>query len=293
MNTIETTDKVAADLMSEAIKSHNPVCIFHGDNTVAAPDNYKTFDLRCLQSAPPRRAESVTLTTLEDFVAYTGSRYDKQTSCIFVSDRMIKAVFDYSAPGGGAAWQTDAATFPMIHSLEWALWKNNNRSNMNQRCFLEFLEDNLATVIEPTGTEFYALVEQFRAMKSVEYMSGYRTSSGETKLVYNETTKGSQREITLPQNITIQVPIIQGAKDATTYQLKARIKFEIDNDTHKLLLRYELVRPDIPEHNAVNDLADFLRGHDFTTYCGLLAKNNYTQFCEFADDSNKAHSNRY
>lgn len=269
--------------LAKLVVKDKPVHVLHGDPAVCAPSDFAIYDLRPLAEVPPRRAETVALSTLECFTEYVGRRNVPEKTCVFVSDRQIKAVFDYCAGDDQAAWQTDVAIFPMFYSTEWDSWRENNRKYMPQRKFLEFLEDNLASIVEPSGTEFYAMAEQFRAAKSVEYMSGYRTSNGETRLVYNETLRGAQRELAIPESITLQVPIIQGAEEATTYNVRARIKFNIDSDTHKLGLCYELVRPDIPERNTVKDIVSHLKGLGIVAYAGELKKSNYESFGAFAE----------
>lgn len=259
------------------------VVVLHDDNTVAAPSTYRTYDLRMLAAAPTRRAERVQLSTLGSFTEYVKRRNRPDETCVFVGDKCVQAVFDFCKTEGGPAWQTDIALFSMKHSVEWMAWRAFDRKFVSQRAFLEFLEDNLDTIIEPNGTDFYKLAEQFHALKSVEYVSGYRTGSGETCLVYNETLKGGQHELTLPSSIMLEVPVIRGAEDITTYNIKARIKFHIDKETHKLELCYGLVRPDIPEQNAVRDFETHFQQLGIEVYAGELQLSNYDRFCGFAE----------
>jgi len=277
-----SNDTKTMDVAQKAPQNKKAV-VLHGGNTIAAPSAYRTYDLRMLAAAPSRRAECVQLSTLDSFTEYVKQRNRAHETCVFVGDKCVKAVFDFCAEGGKPAWQTDVALFCMEHSTEWKAWRAFDRKFMSQRAFLEFLEDNLDTIAEPNGTEFYALAEQFHAMKSVEYMSGYRASSGETRLVYNETLKGAQRELALPAGILLQVPVIRGAEEVTTYNIKARIKFRIDNESHKLELCYELVRPDIPERNAVRDFESHFKQQGIEVYAGELKTSNYARFCDFAE----------
>lgn len=277
-----SNDTKTMDAAQKAPQNKKAV-VLHGDNTVAAPASYRMYDLRMLAAAPTRRAERVQLSTLGSFTEYVKRRNRPDETCVFVGDKCVQAVFDFCKTEGRPAWQTDVALFCMEHSTEWKAWRAFDRKFMSQRAFLEFLEDNLDSIAEPNGTEFYALAEQFRAMKSVEYMSGYRASSGETRLVYNETLKGAQRELALPASILLQVPVICGAEKVTTYNIKARIKFQIDNETHKLGLCYELVRPDIPEQNAVRDFETHFKQQGVEVYVGELKRSNYSSFCDFAE----------
>lgn len=45
----------------------------------------------------------------------------------------------------------------------------------------------------------------------------------------------------------------------TTYEVKARLRVRVDEESKKLGLQYVLVRPDVPEDNAIKDIVEYLR----------------------------------
>lgn len=217
------------------------------------------------QDTPYRNAGKVYLLTLEQLMEYTKSRLaddsasSEQTLCLFVHARAVEARFNYYREGGSLGWGDDTAMFSLSRTPEWEGWNQRNGETMSQAEFCEFVEDNLKDIVSPSGADMLQMVSEFRQRTQVEYGSSYRTSDGQQSLTYQETKTGANKEMALPTEMTLHLPVILGAENITTYEVKARLYVRVDKENHKLIFAYKLVRPDIPEQNAVHDVAEALR----------------------------------
>ncbi len=233
----------------------------NGGLSIVRPDDYKVEAIHKQQPAPFRDAKGVSVSTLNDLVAFSKAEHLRSgiNTIYFVGDGKVRAVLNYTTPDNKTCgWCDSAASFKLDYTHEWSAWKSNSGKHMSQESFCDFLDDNQGNIVQPSGAEIYDIVHDFKQQTNVSYQSCYRTSDGSTKLLYDDTN--TKREMTLPETFTLRLPVIKGAEKMTTYEVKARLYTRIDRDSHKLLICYRLIRPDLPERNAEHDIAEWLRG---------------------------------
>lgn len=233
---------------------------------VAVHDECELKSIAAHQDAPYRNTGEVLLLTLDQLVEYTKDRLaadstsTERTLCVFVNDNRVIATFNYYREGGSLGWGDDKAAYELDRTPEWNVWTKMGGKVMSQAEFCEFAEDNLKDIVQPSGADMLQMVSDFRQRTQVEYGSSYRTSDGQQSLTYQETKTGANKEMALPAEMLLHLPVIRGAESITTYEVKARLYVRVDKESHKLIFAYKLVRPDIPEQNAVHDVAEALRG---------------------------------
>lgn len=240
------------EYLAKAVRAAGARTVVPG-RAVAMPDDYKVEDISAFAEAPWRDTKSVELLTLPELVRFVKDEGGDKGAVLFCGAGCVRAVLNYSG------WADFQAVFAMVMSPEWRAWKDRDGRAFDQEGFCEFLEDMEQVIAEPRGAELVNLVANFRQNSRVEYASSYRTADGQVKLTYNESKTGVNREMAVPEVMTLRLPVLKGAEEMTTYEVRARLRVRIDKESHKLAFRYALVRPDVPEDRAVHDVAEFLR----------------------------------
>lgn len=246
---------------------------------LALPDDYKVVDVSIFRQRPMRRVERVELATFAEFVRYLKLRWRDGVSRCFVTEDCVHGVIDFAEADGGAAWQNDEVMFKVRPSFFWQNWRSRDRKWMEQRAFVEFLEDNLDVIERPSGAEVYALAAEFRAHKAVEYVSTYRTQNGDICLTYNEVNKATQKNMTLPSEIELHMPLVAEAEELTAFKMRARIKVRVSKEDG-VMFCYELVRPDRFESLWKAELQKALAAEGVEVFLGKLSRSNASWFAD-------------
>ncbi len=217
-----------------------------------AHEDCRVVDLSRYADVPYRKGGLVRMETLKALVDYVQFRGEYGV-VVMVSRNFARAIFNADT------WGDDNADFDLEYTQEMRSWADKNECWLSQEDFCDFLEDQQAVIKEPCGVELLDLVANFRQKTSVDFSRSYRGSDGTTCVSYQEKNTGATRDLSLPSEFTLHLPVLQGAEKMTTYEVKVRLRVRIDKDTHNLKLKYSLVRLDVPQRNAVTDVAGWLR----------------------------------
>lgn len=239
-------------------------------------EDCRVRDIARYADLPYRHAGLVELLRLETFVEYVGQRLETWgRKVVYVCRDYARAVFN------DGAWGDDLADFCLKVTPEWGAWYGKDRCWLSQEDFCDFLEDQQGVIKVPTGVELLDLVANFRQKSTAEFSRSYRGSDGQLCVNYQEKSTGANRDLALPGEFVLHLPVIKGAERMTTYEVRARLKVRVDKEKHTLALRYELIRPDVPLDNAVRDVAEFLRGQlvGVLVYEGRVVKSVRDELC--------------
>jgi uncharacterized protein YfdQ (DUF2303 family) len=154
--------------------------------------------------------------------------------------RSISAVFNDQRLPLEAGWRDHRAVYKAEFTPEFEAWMRNDRQHKSQEAFGEFLEDNMADLIE--GSVLLEVAGTLQAKTGIDFRSSKRLTDGQAQLTYTETIDskaGADGTLTIPKDFNVGVRIF---KNGEGFLLKARLKYRIANGAVKFW--YELDRPE-------------------------------------------------
>lgn len=214
---------------------------------VVVPEGYEVADLERLCERPAHKRGSVTLRDAESFIAYFKLHQLGSTIWGTIDPPRFVAVLDdhrRDEPG----WREHTATYTCPISKEWAIWSRNSGKGCAQTEFAQFIEDNLPDVIEPEAAQILEISRSLTAKKKVDYTSAVRLANGEVQFIYQEEIQGTTQkgQLQIPEEFVIAIPVFE---NGPRYKLTARLRYRIAEDTKRLVMWFDLLRP----HKVLED----------------------------------------
>lgn len=224
---------------------------FEGD-VLLIPDGYSDLDMEEYGDHPRRTNVAVRHQTLGSFLRY----YDRftggqPTAPVFVDRQngILRAEFDYHSLGQ-PAWRGHVATFDLPVPQAWKTWTEYNNRYMTQKDFAEHLIDNQQDIVKPEPASMIELAKTIRGTVDVTFASGHDLKNGDVELRYNRETKakgGTSGSIAIPDVFVLGLRPYLGAEP---YEVKAFLRYRIDDDG-TLRLLYKLHRIDLVKEDAL------------------------------------------
>ena len=199
----------------------------------------------------------VRLDDAASFAAYVNA-FKTGNSRLFVSVQRhnMSALLDYHAPSDGkAAGSPDylhhVAGYEMPFSEEWTRWTRIDGQPLPQIKFAEFLEENLADIVDPAGASVLEVALNLQSKKKVQFDSGIRLQDGTTQITFREEMEsGGKGALVVPTEFTIAIPVFFGGD---RYKIKAFLRYRIEEG--RLTFHIALHRKQFMLQDAVQEAA--------------------------------------
>ncbi|MBG6083270.1 DUF2303 family protein [Zhihengliuella flava] len=215
-------------------------------------------------SARPRRQETNhRVSNVVSFIAYLEKWGRRGETEIFArpADGTIEAIIDAGhtrdgrtddkiAPGRGA----HGVILDLKQTKELRAWKTFDGRLNGQEEFAEFIEDQAATIINPSSADMLELAQSLQVAKSVDFKSGSRLADGNTTFQYVETQAaraGQSGNLEIPSELQLAITPYEGGEP---YKVTARFRYRLRES--RLLLGFKLDRIDKVIEAAFNDIAE-------------------------------------
>lgn len=245
------------------------------EHFIAVPNDFKLESLSRFQHAdqPARKKISVTFFDVASFVQYYNNFCDQHSQIFANPDTLtFNAVIDYHEMGDGRPrWLDHRATMTCKTSREWNTWFGSNNKSMEQTEFALFLEDNVPSIIKPSGAAMLDAARSLKARKDVEFSSDVNLANGQIQFHYHETIQGriGGGEIEVPESFTLRFPVFW---NGPTHEIVARLRWRIGSDK-KLSFWYTLVQAKkILEDGFIETIAAVGRDTKTTVLLGEVGK---------------------
>lgn len=164
-----------------------------------------------------------------------------------------------------AGWGDHNIRLRLKASDEWLKWVQASNRLMDQAQFAEFIEDNAASIVEPSSAEILEVAQSLQVKRGVEFESGTRLSDGNVQFGYRETTNataGTAGQLSIPATITLALRPFDGGE---AYKVTAHFRYRLQGST--LALGFKLQEPTKIREDAFKEVAggvrDYAEANDF------------------------------
>lgn len=202
---------------------------------------HKVIDLTAeeYRDAPSRKRGVTTVRDVASFLAYFDKHADEDSEVYAdVQQRRITAVLD-AHTADDARWGGHRLVLALRHTDAWAAWTDADGKLMMQAAFAEFIDDNLADLVEPDSATMLEIAESFSATTKAEFQSSTRLASGERKFGYVEDTQakaGARGDITIPATLKLALRPFEGSEP---YAVTAKFRYRLEKTELRLGIKLE------------------------------------------------------
>jgi uncharacterized protein YfdQ (DUF2303 family) len=208
---------------------------------------------------PARKVGELTVADLASLVAYVAKHRGGGTLIMVAWNGqavVVRAVLDHHAKDL-AGWRGHVVEAKIQATPAWNAWLGNDRKELKQAAFAEWLEDRLGEVVTPAAAELMDVVRSLEASAGASFKGSVRLDNGDRAFAYQHTTEakaGQGGELVIPSRIGIELALLRGTARQVVL---ARFKYRLTPDG--LLLRYEIERRDEIAIEQVEKAAAALR----------------------------------
>lgn len=226
------------------------------------PQGFKVEPLTDLMEraelVPRRRRGTAQLKSIESLIEFCKDQAAESAGVVYADPdaQTITAVFNENR-GAVPGWRDHRASFKCEFTPEFMLWKNNSGQPMDQLKFAEFIEDNLADITAPQGSQLLEVATTLQAKTDISFSSAKRLDNGQNQLQYTETinaTAGAGGALQVPREFRIGVRIF---KNGAGYAINARLKYRLHSGGVRFV--FELDRPQRAIEDAFAGYVDMAR----------------------------------
>lgn len=166
----------------------------------------------------------------------------------------------------GPGWTDFRVKIEFRATPQWAKWKAIDGKMLSQVQFAEFIEDNIEDIAEPSGATMLEIATYLEAVRTVNFRSGVRLTSGAIQLRHeqDDQLKVGANTVDFPETIKLGISPIFGLP---SYSVPARFRYRITEG--KLTLGIRLQRVETMMAQIVEDvIAKIERGSNVSVLDG-------------------------
>jgi uncharacterized protein YfdQ (DUF2303 family) len=159
---------------------------------------------------PDRRAGTVAVHTPQSLVDYAKRHLDSDGSTLWgdVDAARITVVLNDHGPSAGHLpdWGDHRAVLALKASPEWSAWTAINEKWLTQEQLAEFLEEHLAEIVRPDGSDLLEVARTFQATVGATFRRAQSLHSGQVQLTWQEDGEakaGSSGQMEVPREFTV------------------------------------------------------------------------------------------
>lgn len=220
----------------------------------------------------PVRATNKRVVTDENaFIDYVKRHGDEQTEVwAHLSGNQVVGIIDGHASNMHVderfGWNEHRVTLALEHTPSWKEWVvgQNLRGQVE---LAEFLEEHAPDIVHPSAGELLEIAQTLHGTNKVEFTSGTRLSTGETRFAYVEDTQGKagkSGDLVIPDEFKIALqPYVGGER----YQVTAKLRWRLNGGNMQIF--YKLLNLDRVLEVAFEEIVGKIReGIEYPVFNG-------------------------
>lgn len=194
---------------------------------VVLGEGQKAHDLEAMLPQPLRKRGTVQLQDERSLTDYVAAH--KAPGTVIFADpdqRKIVAVLNHHDPQE-PHWSDFRAELQMQRTPEWKAWLAVDRKPTGQTEFVELLEDQIGTVLQPDGAELVEICQHLKGLKKVEFENGVSLRDGTVQLTYRETvdsTSSRKGQVEVPERLLLKLSLF---RNDPASEVKARLRWRL------------------------------------------------------------------
>lgn len=172
---------------------------------------------------PHRERGTATVHDVDSFATLLGFHSD---AVVFADEQRARLTAVLNFHG----WRDHTIVLQLAKSEQLNRWLAVNSKFMHQAAFVEFIQDNLADILDPTAADMLEVAQSFQAARDVEFDSRVQLDSGAVRFAYRETVQaraGRAGELEVPSTFVLGVPIWRGGQ---RIELKAQLRYRVQQE---------------------------------------------------------------
>lgn len=181
-----------------------------------------------------RRARAV---DIDGLLTYWKAHATGESNIYFNGKDTIHCIFDDHVKGV-PEFCGHTLTYTMLPSPELERWTQKNTVHFaTTEAFAEFIENNVADFVDPTGARMLEIALNFHATSKASYSKAVRLQNGSIQLQYTQENNAGAGTIAVPDGFRIVIRIFDYAIDK--YAIDARLRWRLKGSA--LEIWYELI----------------------------------------------------
>lgn len=200
--------------------------------------NLVQIDHTLRQPRPPRVTGAVTVTTVEALIDYTNRHSTPETTAWWrprnTTGHIATVVLnDHSSPTQ-PEWGDHRAELKVAFHPSFIAWSTQSGQLVDQETFAEFIEDQLAVIIDPAAADMLEVAQSLHVARSSEFTSDRRLATGRVQFGHRQTqtaTAGQSGNLEVPARLTLSMPVFDGAAPV---EMTARFRYRLTSGVLKL-----------------------------------------------------------
>ncbi len=238
-----------------------PIAVQGGFPYVTIPNGYSIHYLEHLLPAPIRKRADVTTLDADSFIFYAKKHGNPDGSTIYADLNiegnhlhLVSVINDHGATAEESQWRDHVCRFSPTQTMEWRNWLAKNRALFSLSEFAAWLEDNLPAVPGeremPNEADIFQMIRGFSANSEKSLRNKTALQDGGVQFEFDaDETGGAPLSVVMFERLALEFTLFDGSSNA----YRAEVRLKCREREGKVMVWYELIRPDRIFKSAVAD----------------------------------------